>query len=1374
MFYKIQSLIFLILLLSLSIGTKAGETKKYSGGQGTESNPYIIKTEEDLIQLSRTSDDWSSCFIQKADIIATNSSDTIISIGQSYDNYFEGVYDGNNYRVKGFKIKGRDNNDFGLFGSVSNATLKNIRLEDNLLLRNYDVGFLVGTVFNSNITNCYVKGNLHQLKGSFGGLIISCHNSQIDNCRSEIVIEKLGQTFSVGGLISRASNYSQVTNCSAALIIENKQVDEVETIGGLIGCNKESDVVNCKSEGRIIGKLKVGGLIGENICREYGAVKNCFSSVDVKGNKDIGGLIGKNEGYVLDNQAEGTAEGIYVVEKDEKSESSNIGGLIGSHEDGLVKRCSAIGAVSGNDNVGGLIGNAYRGDVSDCYAAGFVFGEAYVGGLIGNSYHLNQIYHSIALGRVVGVLKVGGFLGGSSGSGYINQCCCESFVIGQSSVGGFVGEIRSVVFNDCYATGNVFGLFDGDQIHYSSSGNVGGFAGNLSNVVLNRCYAQTNIRGKTKLGAFAGGGSSNAVSNCFASGEIISFDSSGCFAPTDDFGKMYNYSPELAPVNKNRGWGYGGKKEEVLTNQSTKVVPVPSEEEYFSSENFTPFNFQNQANQNWWFSSKVKPGLKSKPVIVFNKSLIEKPVLDMHFSVADSDIEIVEAGYRYRDCKNDTWLSKSFSSVNNLPTMDFPLSIDRDDYYIQSYVKDSEGNMYYGNMLCTRYSNLNQSVGEAAQTNKSYTLTDKDVIVYEGVIEKCFYDYQNTDIIIPEWLDKQYVTAIDSRVFSNKGITSVIFPESIKSIGREAFAKNKLTHVTIPVNGVSILPGAFIYNEISILEFPDSSVQIDKFAFFGNKIKSLQYPKYAKISDLAFGSNEITSINGEKTNGLIFRKDSLGTEDRTVIVGYWGPSCDINFLPSTIDSISHDVFSQQEITSVVLPEGLKYIGGFSFGENKISNLKIPSSVEVIERYAFKDNNIVELEFNEGLKYIGNEAFQNNKISKLDLKEGVEFIGDEAFQDNNITHLDLPNSLEVISEQAFLRNSISSVILPGKLRKLSVDAFHGNPISYLNLPKSTNSDFVEWRNQDDEIITDQIKVQDTWDSYYAWYKDTLDLEDIAFKNGVLEELLDYKKYHYLIIPNSFNGQTVTCIGEEAFRDSKIYTIQLPDSLRRIEKRAFKGMNNLKEIHIPPSVTFIGEEAFYYSGIESFALPQSADSNFMGWYLQKISGSYSSADTEFVAYENELVTELDHGPFVAQFKKTAQADDFVVENGVIVKYTGQAKTVKIPFEIKGQKITEVGKEAFANMELTEVYIPQNIEKIGADAFYNNVLNSVEFDPQSMLSFIGRGAFSGNPELTEIVLPDSGFQDFKDWKSINNHFFKEGDTITNLYLQYQVELK
>ena len=139
----------------------------------------------------------------------------------------------------------------------------------------------------------------------------------------------------------------------------------------------------------------------------------------------------------------------------------------------------------------------------------------------------------------------------------------------------------------------------------------------------------------------------------------------------------------------------------------------------------------------------------------------------------------------------------------------------------------------------------------------------------------------------------------------------------------------------------------------------------------------------------------------------------------------------------------------------------------------------------------------------------------------------------------------------------------------------------------------------------------------------------------------------------------------------------------------------------------------------------------------------------------------------------------AEDFEyaydAENGgvVIERYTGSSLRVRIPEEIEGFPVIEIGDRAFADSSIAEVYIPGSVARIGSDAFrscsslasvtisdgvtyiggetfrYCRSLTSITI-PDSV-TFIGAYAFSNCSSLTSVTVPDNadifGSRDFND---------------------------
>ncbi len=129
--------------------------------------------------------------------------------------------------------------------------------------------------------------------------------------------------------------------------------------------------------------------------------------------------------------------------------------------------------------------------------------------------------------------------------------------------------------------------------------------------------------------------------------------------------------------------------------------------------------------------------------------------------------------------------------------------------------------------------------------------------------------------------------------------------------------------------------------------------------------------------------------------------------------------------------------------------------------------------------------------------------------------------------------------------------------------------------------------------------------------------------------------------------------------------------------------------------------------------------------------------------------------------------SNANDFVIENGVLTKYVGSDGDVVVP---KG--VTVIGEEAFFNdKNVVSVRLPYGTRKISSYAFAGcTSLQKIQL-PKS-LKLIEMGAFRGCNELRDIQIPEetdvSGLSNSNNKKHLldNNGFFIIGNRLFGYY--------
>jgi len=303
---------------------------RFSGGIGTQQDPYIIASVQDLLNFgtevnSGTTSGYYGKYLSLAndiDLSNLSGSDIFAPIG-TVDYPFEGNFDGNGHTVK-LKINTPDKSDLGLFGTT-------------------------GTY--SKISNLSIDGEI------VGGS-------------------------NVGGLVGH--NRGVVSNCFNYATIANQNTDEVERIGGLVGYN-EGEVLESGNIGTIniygTDSAIVGGVVGFN----FGRVESSFNAgpTNSQGNL-VGGIAGHSEtGSTVHNSFNfGQIYG-----------DTAVGGIVGQNK-GDVSVVYNTGDINGaRDGVGGLVGNNWaQAKVSNAYSASTVVGSRQVGALIG--LNSGQIWYS--------------------------------------------------------------------------------------------------------------------------------------------------------------------------------------------------------------------------------------------------------------------------------------------------------------------------------------------------------------------------------------------------------------------------------------------------------------------------------------------------------------------------------------------------------------------------------------------------------------------------------------------------------------------------------------------------------------------------------------------------------------------------------------------------------------------------------------------------------------------------------------------------------------------------------------------------------------------------------------------------------------------
>lgn len=354
-------------------------------GKGTASEPYLIKTVDNLKALSSIVNKTKcpagqstvlvypdTYFRLEADLDLQNVPFTAIGAEQYHT--FAGIFDGNGHTIRNLKqtLDGQLNYG-GLFGVIGgNAQIKNLTIEHANLFTNAYTGVIVGTghgvIDNCRVSNCDINN-----RGAATGAIAGLFEGAVKNCTvNDALIYGLGGY--TGGIIGELTAYvannalakSTITNCS----VTNSNIavwgtnENGNLAGGVAGNIYWSEISNCSFSGTVDGSYEINGSASTNI---------------------VGGVAGAVQNSTISNCF---AVGNFVVQ-DYKSYAGGVAGMLA----GTMTNCYASGAVQGANTTfaGGLVGAVYqqttdiltkqtaKSSINSSYAANQV--TAYVTGL---------------------------------------------------------------------------------------------------------------------------------------------------------------------------------------------------------------------------------------------------------------------------------------------------------------------------------------------------------------------------------------------------------------------------------------------------------------------------------------------------------------------------------------------------------------------------------------------------------------------------------------------------------------------------------------------------------------------------------------------------------------------------------------------------------------------------------------------------------------------------------------------------------------------------------------------------------------------------------------------------------------------------------
>ena len=547
----------------------------FDGGTGTESDPYKIKTAEQLSCFAKSVNEgetYEGKYIKQIKNIKLNEnlneqatsgdlSNAHVwksagyfyrdqSINQNVVRTFAGTYDGDNHIISGMYIT-NDSSPVnsacykGLFGHSTNATFKNMKLDDVYAnTSTYDFGALSGYTYkNLTVENVTTYGNAYA--GYSAGLITYHDSASEGSVRFENVTNNINLSYDgnyVSGVIHKitgvpASNepniiFRNVTNNGERNIIGYSQ-----GTGGIIGsCGGGyllmENVVNTgdfnfdigTQNAGLVGELYTGNssnMPGNNIRESDGGylgglvggannetvIENCYNSGNIIAKKTY------NSGITIEDAAIATPN-CYVA-----------GIVAGTNSTLKITNSYNTGDISGlYGYAAGIVGNAsgYNDEtfVENCYNTGDITGLRYTGGLV--AYFMGNVNKSYNTGKVTvfGGTAAGGLVGYQAGDVTNSYNTGELFVpaLYGNLIGGLCSSCRSI--KNSYNRGNVISTYTAQIAGLTTNTDIIENSYNSGNIIFEGGTGGSNTVMIGGISYNGGSGSNASFKNLYNLGNI--------------------------------------------------------------------------------------------------------------------------------------------------------------------------------------------------------------------------------------------------------------------------------------------------------------------------------------------------------------------------------------------------------------------------------------------------------------------------------------------------------------------------------------------------------------------------------------------------------------------------------------------------------------------------------------------------------------------------------------------------------------------------------------------------------------------------------------------------------------------------------------
>ena len=715
---------------------------------------------------------------------------------------------------------------------------------------------------------------------------------------------------------------------------------------------------------------------------------------------------------------------------------------------------------------------------------------------------------------------------------------------------------------------------------------------------------------------------------------------------------------------------------------------------------------------------------------------------------------------------------------------------------------------------CTRLQAITFALGSSLQELGAEALAYTNIETFQvsrsvGILKKgCFAGCARLKTIT--FAEDVTVQRIEDDVFRESGLQEICIPNTVEVIGRScfedcyriksltfqdgskltkigdsAFRRSSLKTICLPNAelGDKCLGDIRDLNEVSFI--PDCNLRrIEYDIFAGSKVEKFTIPRQVEYvnSTLLMGIRNVVVDSGNESfkieNRLLFNKTGNAliqcfSEEKVIRI------------PSNVESINENSFNGRMIDTVVFDEDtqLRHCGVRAFAGSTLKEIRIPKTCLKLEKECFA--NCIYLEtvtFEEGSKLteIGRGVFRQTAIHSITIPKSVERMGNEVFcecRSLNEVVFEKGCKVKELTDNLFTGSGLKKMTFPDDIEVIRASALIGVNLQDITAGEESRVVFENRLlfNKERNILMGCLEFEK--------------IQDELVLPASVQIIQDKVFYGFTTIMKVRfeEGSQLEKIGEEAFANSSLQSIEIPKSVSQLGAGCFKDCRNLSTLKFEDPSKLVKLEGDIFSGtaLKTINIPQHCN-NIDGKTLMTLESVVLPEICEAFAVSADCLVQYagDGKVLVRSFSRSQTvvipeevrtlgqncfygshtirsvdwAGSTIIQtiscgafaHSTLVELTIPLSVVSIGKEcflnckqlrkvtVEGTKLESIETAAFKGSGIHEFQVPKSVKTIGPRAFEDSALDSVTFEPEGNLSVIEEETFSSCKNLKEVQVP------------------------------------